>query len=339
MRGVETAEDAGPQVRELPMSSLTGIAANLRTAHGRPWLRAFAALLATLTLAACTGSQTGNELGYKENQPGLVVLGDRQDLVVFSLARDLGTGPNRIPLTLLRFDRSKIIDRAHDLAIRYGRLNEEPANNVEDVIWRPWPLGGGAYTFTADFDGAGVWEIHVVLKEPDGPISGKAAIQVSDSPRAPAVGDPAPRTPTKTAETAARIAEITSDPEPNPDFYKVSLDDAIGSGTPVAVTFSTPAFCHTHTCGPQLHVLTELRSRYGDRAHFVHVEIWDNPREMLETGDLGVGVVSPVVGKWNLPTEPWTFLIDGNGIVTARYEAFTTKEELVEGIESIFAPN
>jgi glutathione peroxidase-family protein len=58
---------------------------------------------------------------------------------------------------------------------------------------------------------------------------------------------------------------------------------------------------------------------------------------MLESGDLGLGVLSPVVGDWNLPTEPWTFLIDGKGKVFARFEAFATRNELTGAMESLLA--
>ncbi len=134
-----------------------------------------------------------------------------------------------------------------------------------------------------------------------------------------------------------KSGDISSDPNPRPEFYEVSLDEAIGSGQPVAVTFSTPAFCQTKACGPQLDTLSGLMAEYADRCHFVHVEIWDNPREMLEEGDLGLGVLSPVVSDWNLPTEPWTFLIDAEGNVFARFEAFATRDELASAMEAMLA--
>ena len=295
-------------------------------------------LLAALVIAAaCGGTRTDETGSYNDPQSGLVVLSDQQGLVVFSLARDLGVGPNRIAVTIQRFDRTQVLDRASDLTVTYGLLNDDDVRAVDAITWRSWPFSGGAYTFLAEFDAAGTWEISVTLDGQGEEVSGTAAIQVREEPLAPGVGSPAPRAPTKTASSVEEVREISSDPNPRPEFYRVSLDEVIGSGTPVAVTFSTPAFCQTKACGPQLDALSELQAEYSERSHFVHVEIWDNPRVMLEEGELGLGVLSPVVGDWDLPTEPWTFLIDGDGHVFARFEAFATKEELASAMEAMLA--
>ena len=297
-------------------------------------------LLTALMIAAviaCGGTRTDETNSYNDPQSGLVVLSDQQGLVVFSLARDLSVGPNRIAVTVQRFDRTQVLDRASDLTVTYGPLNDDDVRAVDAVTWRSWPFSGGAYTFMAEFDAAGTWEISVTLDEEGEEVTGTAAIQVREEPLAPGVGSPAPRVPTKTASSVEEVREISSDPDPRPEFYRVSLDEVIGSGTPVAVTFSTPAFCQTKVCGPQLDVLSELQAEYSDRSHFVHVEIWDNPRVMLEEGELGLGVLSPVVGDWDLPTEPWTFLIDGDGQVFARFEAFATRDELASAMEAMLA--
>ena len=153
----------------------------------------------------------------------------------------------------------------------------------------------------------------------------------------PGVGDSAPTVATKTGSTPEELRQITSDPDPDPDLYRTSLGDAVQSGKPVVVTFSTPAFCATQTCGPQVEVLGRLQDRYGDRAHFIHVEIWDNPREMLDKGDPSVGKLSPAVEAWKLPSEPWTFLVDSSGRIFARFEAFTTEAELAEAINALLS--
>ncbi len=293
--------------------------------------------MALAAVIACGGARTEESGSYNDPQSGLVILSEQQGLVVFSLARDLGVGPNRIALTVLRFDQAHVMDRASDLSITYGPLNSDEVKAVDEVTWRPWPFSGGAYTFRAEFDAAGTWEIAVTLDDVGEEVVGTAAIQVRQEPVAPGVGSAAPSTPTKTASSVDEVRDISSDPNPRPEFYSVSLDEVVGSGKPVAVTFSTPAFCQTNTCGPQLDTLSELQAEYADRCHFVHVEIWDNPREMLEEGDLGLGVLSPVVGEWDLPTEPWTFLIDGKGDVFARFEAFATRDELASAMEAMLA--
>ena len=69
------------------------------------------------------------------------------------------------------------------------------------------------------------------------------------------------------------------------------------------------------------------------------MEIFDNIREMLDTGDSSIGRVAQPVEDWGLITEPWTFFVDVNGVVTARFEQFTTFEELSEAADSVLAGN
>ena len=130
--------------------------------------------LLIVAVVACVGTRTDEAGSYNDPQSGLVVLSEQQGLVVFSLSRDLGVGPNRIALTVLRFDQTQVSDRASDLTVTYGLLNSDDARAVDAVTWRPWPFSGGAYTFLADFDKAGTWEIAVTLDERGEEVTGTA---------------------------------------------------------------------------------------------------------------------------------------------------------------------
>ena len=48
---------------------------------------------------------------------------------------------------------------------------------------------------------------------------------------------------------------------------------------------------------------------------------------MIEGGRPTGGLVA-AVDEWGLPTEPWTFVIDSQGLVQGKFEQFTTAEEL-----------
>ena len=60
------------------------------------------------------------------------------------------------------------------------------------------------------------------------------------------------------------------------------------------------------------------------------MEIYSNPDEMH--GDPTKGLVAQAVTEWALPSEPWTFLVDGDGKVAAKFEAFTSLEELEDAL-------
>ena len=129
------------------------------------------------------------------------------------------------------------------------------------------------------------------------------------------------------------MAELTTDPQPDPDLYRLSIAEAVASGKPLVVAFSTPAYCTTATCGPQLDVIKRLRDRHADRANFIHVEVYDNPHEIQ--GDLSNARIAPAVTEWGLPSEPWTFIVDADGLVSAKFEGFATRDELEESLLAV----
>jgi hypothetical protein len=126
------------------------------------------------------------------------------------------------------------------------------------------------------------------------------------------------------------LKSITSAPDPDPDLYAISFDDAVATGLPTVISFSTPAYCQSGTCGPQTEVLSALDDKYKGQASFIHVEIFDNPEVMLAAGDPSLGVESSIIHEWEFHTEPWTFVVDGFGIVVGRFEAFVTLAEIEE---------
>ena len=160
----------------------------------------------------------------------------------------------------------------------------------------------------------------------------RTGILVKSGTEAPDIGEPAPLSSTKTIPPDGNLRSITSDPDPDPDLYAISFDDAVSTGLPTVISFSTPAYCQTGTCGPQTEVLSQLNAAYRGRANFIHVEIFDNPEEMLATGDPSLGIEVPWIIEWGFHTEPWTFVVDGSGIVVGRFEAFTTADEIEEAL-------
>ena len=48
---------------------------------------------------------------------------------------------------------------------------------------------------------------------------------------------------------------------------------------------------------------------------------------LIGGGSPGGGLV-PAVEQWGMPTEPWTFVIDREGRIRAKFEQFTSAEEI-----------
>ena len=158
-------------------------------------------------------------------------------------------------------------------------------------------------------------------------------VYVKENSSTPAIGSPAPASMNKTSRDVEALDRLTTAPAPDPDLYRMTIREALASGMPLVVSFATPGYCQTATCGPQVEVLSGIKDRYRGRANFIHVEVFDNPHEIQ--GDLGKAQAVPSVEEWGLPTEPWTFIVDGGGAVSAKYEAFTTAEEIQEGLAAV----
>ena len=162
----------------------------------------------------------------------------------------------------------------------------------------------GVYRANLTFDQSGDWGLGIIATlSDDSTLNVGAKIQVKQTSSTPAIGSPAPRSHTKTASDANNLTDITTDPKPDPDLYRLAIADALDETEPLLVTFATPAYCRTATCGPQMNVLKQLKDRYADRMNFIHVEVYDNPAQIREQG-FSTAKIAPALAEWGLPSEP-----------------------------------
>ena len=131
---------------------------------------------------------------------------------------------------------------------------------------------------------------------------------------------------THKATDAEDISHITSSTDPDLDLYELSIHEALEQDKPLVVVFATPAFCASATCGPQVGELTKVKQRIGNRSNYIHVEVFEDPH--LFDGQRPRGGLIAAVSEWGLPTEPWTFIIDSQGIIRGKFEQFTTADEI-----------
>ena len=239
---------------------------------------------------------------------------------------DLGVGVNRVGFVLTSPDG--IVTDPVTVTSSYGGPEGGVVGETAEMVFQPWPYGTrGLHTGELTFDRAGPWKLDISAAGTDGSVSkAELSFEVAERTSAPANGAPAPLSRSKTADDVASLDEITTGSLQDADLYQVSLDEAVRSGLPTVVVFASPAFCTNAVCGPQVEVLTQLKDKYSGRANFVHVDFYDNPMEIQ--GDLDKGVISPTVIEWGLPSIEWTFVIDREGIVATRFEAFATLEEV-----------
>lgn len=163
------------------------------------------------------------------------------------------------------------------------------------------------YSTEFDFPGPGEWRIAAILEE-EGELKGALlpGVVVGEFRKVPRPGQKAPDIHTPTAQDAAGdLSKITTRIPPDTQ-NKVDYADALGK-EPIVLLFATPQFCQSRVCGPVVDVAEQAKHEYGDKAAFIHMEIYNDndPDEQ----------VRPQVRAFHLPSEPWLFTIDRRGIV------------------------
>ena len=260
-----------------------------------------------------------------------------EELRIIVAAGDLAVGPNRFIFGVIDSDSEPV--RVPSARASFIRLDVEGAAwTPKTAVFRQWPQSkAGIYSTNVEFDGAGRWGVEVQVIEADGTLGlGRAAFQVKSKSASPGIGQPAPPSRNKTAVDVSDLSEISSASEPDPDLYQMTIEEAVSSGLPTLVSFATPAFCQTATCGPQLEVVSRIKDRFKGQANFIHVEVYDNPLEMK--GDIRKGRLSPLMDEWGLATEPFAFILDEDGRVAFKFEGFATEGELAESLQRVLGP-
>ncbi|MBI5157112.1 MAG: hypothetical protein HZA58_03750 [Acidimicrobiia bacterium] len=241
----------------------------------------------------------------------------------FAASSDLAIGRERLLVAVSDPNGARLASPDIPVTITLWLQGRESQTQTlsADFIWAI-PDVSGLYKVWADFDVPGIWVVSV--QPAAGAALAEFPIQVQESPRTVAVGEPAPRSDSVTSADAP-LADITTATDPDPSLYEMSIADAVTSGRPSVIVFATPKFCQTAICGPTLDRILEIKPSFPD-VNFLHVEVFtnlDDPAN-LET--------VPAVDEWGLPTEPWVFVVDADGIVVARLEGVFDAAEIAAAL-------
>lgn len=257
---------------------------------------------------------------------------------------ELVKGPNRFAFGLMQdgrlLDDASVRVRLYELTGEEGRLVAEVpvvyerigSGNAEPTVHRHadgthhlHTSGNdvkGLYLTRLVFPRAGMWGLELLVKRDGGSEeSVLLSVSVADSASTPSVSDRAPLSRNLIASDVKDLSRIDTSPRPDLRLHHVRIADAIAEGRPQLIVFATPQFCMSRMCGPVVEIVRGLLPVYGERVAFVHQEIWqDFPAKKL----------FPTVVEWRLATEPWIFIVDGQGVIRAKFEGLVTERELRE---------
>jgi hypothetical protein len=322
-------------------------------APGRRWPHrvAFIGLL-VVVLTSCVTPGQGPATAPATKDPGIVA-----EVATYQLVAEQS---GRLLVALLSADDRWLSFGDVGVSFDYlGDASESPAPGVVvgDATAEFLPIPGSpgsegrrpTLTYAADgrgvyavesitFPKAGYWQVSASGELADGsPFDAQAAFTVLKTPSVITVGSLAPHTDNPVmGDPGVPPAAIDSraaggQPIPDPELHATSIADAIEAGHPALVVFSTPVYCVSRFCGPVTDLVAELAKEYGDRADFIHVEIYR---------DFEAGVVNQAALDWLSPDggdlrEPWTFLIDANGRIAASWDTVVTRSEIEPLLQSL----
>jgi hypothetical protein len=149
-------------------------------------------------------------------------------------------------------------------------------------------------------------------------------LDVKAKPTAIAVGGKAPASKNPTLATKP-ASKITTARPLDTGLLRYSIAESLQAKKPFVVAFATPAFCQSRTCGPTVDVVDAVRKRFESKGiRFIHVEIYED--------NLPGNGVNGWVKEWRLPTEPWVYVVDRDGVVRDRFEGAISVPELEQSI-------
>jgi hypothetical protein len=260
---------------------------------------------------------------------------------------ELAQGPNRFLFSLT--DPAGALLAAPDVAVRLEFFDDEadPDEPVFEADARfLWAIEGlrGLYAADIEYPSPGRWGTRFYATFPDGRTETvRVDYDVWEETSTPPIGSPAPLIDTPTADSVGGdLSLISSDPDPDPRFYERSILGAIEDDIPAVIAFVTPSFCQTATCGPTIEKIKEVAASHPTGVNFVHVEpylMWVKDGYLQpylsEEGQLQV---APWTERYGLRTEPFVIVIDGEGLVRAKFEGAITVDELEDALWDALTP-
>ena len=257
----------------------------------------------------------------------------------------IACGPTRLMFSFLDAQNVPVAKPEQSVEVALFDLGADPATPVlsgpTTFIWAIEPTVG-VYVFDARFPTAGTWGAELTMTVGDSPPEKvRLVFDVQPVSAVVAVGDPAPPSKTPTlADVGGDVAKISTDDQPVDAFYQTSIADAVAAKKPFVVVFATPKFCRSAQCGPTLDRVKPIAAAHPG-VTFINVEPYElktvdgQLQPVLTDADPPDLIPTAATNEWRLLAEPWVFVVDGNGVVTASFMLIFSDEELNAAIAAV----
>lgn len=276
-------------------------------------------LMAAPLLSGCSVGAPASIPGTAEPPPIVLVVASDLFLV----------GSPRVPFVL--FDGNKPFAGAESIEVTAYELNGATSTpgwsgeatsytDYEPPYWVVYP----------QLPHAGYWGLAATIHLSDGGLTtGEFVIEAVDRSDSPGIGDRPPASHNRTLNTEPDIRRLSSDAEPDPELYQLTVADALDSELPTVVTFATPGYCTSQLCAPVVNTVKAAAEKLRGKANFIHIEVYKTFEPLVYADEMQ---------EWRLTSEPWTFVIDEQGVITGRLGGPVSLSELAQALPPDLVP-
>jgi hypothetical protein len=258
-----------------------------------------------------------------------------EDVAVVAGDSDFVPGDVRFSFLVIRHD-AQPVERPRAQVWLARSQSRRPFERATAKLETIGPPGAGESAF------GGVGNIYVVhlqvprpgrywlVAEPIGAtVQALGTLEVKRHSDSVAVGARAPASATPTlVSTHGAFAKLTTRDPPDRGLLRYSIAASLAAHRPFVVTFATPRYCTSRTCGPVVDVVDYARRRFFARGvRFIHVEVYTRNRPALG--------YNRWMHQWGLRSEPWTFLVGRDGRIEAKFEGSVSVRELDAAIRRL----
>jgi hypothetical protein len=246
---------------------------------------------------------------------------------------DYGPGKNRVSFLVVN-SKSQLVESPTARVWIARGLRQKPFEETTATL-EPIGVPGGAkadaqniYVAMVNTPKAGKYWL---LAQPVGsryPIQALGDLTVRKHTKAPSVGDHAIPSVNPTLKPGVKASTISTAEPPDEELLRTTVAAALAAKKPFVVTFATPQFCQSRTCGPVVQVVQSVAKQWkGSGVDFIHIEIYKDNDPSKGTNRW--------VDQWRLPSEPFTFVVDKNGVIRSRFEGAFSAAELEQAVSKI----
>ena len=245
---------------------------------------------------------------------------------------DYGPGRNRVSFLVVN-SKSQLIETPTARVWISRGLRQKPFAETTATL-EPIGVPGGTqadaqniYVTTVKTPGPGKYWL---LAQPVGgqAIQALGDLVIRKRTRAPSIGDRAIPSVNPILKPGVKAGTITTAQPPDRALLKTTVAAALAARRPFVVSFATPQYCQSRTCGPVVQVVQSVAKQWqGSGVDFIHIEIYKDNDPAKGTNQW--------VDQWKLPSEPFTFVVDRTGVIRERFEGAFSAAELQAAVAKV----